>query len=321
MKKVFGIVIVCVVLLGLNSVANAASLSAIYDFRDQLDATKTSFEGLDFTDDGTLWITSAPNSDANSVFAMNLADEEILSNTATADAVFNPVALASDGTQLFIGNNAKAVSFWGMTFDGVDPIFTGTVGDPEDGVTVSDSAAFSLIATACLEPEGAAYLDGFLYFSCQDSNEVIKVDPATGAVVERYDVGVTVLGVGATEDQLILGDYTNHALLLYDAASGAITETISLDTLFVGANSDYERLTGGSYKVDVENAGTDIRQIPDPDGIAYRNGKIYMTFEHDLRVYEISLGNPPVATPEPGTLMLLGLGLLGLTAKLRKKDA
>lgn len=35
--------------------ADAASLTAIYDFRDQLDATTTSFEGLDFTNDGKLW--------------------------------------------------------------------------------------------------------------------------------------------------------------------------------------------------------------------------------------------------------------------------
>lgn len=82
-------------------------------------------------------------------------------------------------------------------------------------------------------------------------------------------------------------------------------------------------MTGMEYEVDVENAGKDIRRIPDPDGIAYRNGKIYMTFEHDLRVYEISLGDPPTATatPEPGTLLLVGLGLLGLAARLRKKAA
>ncbi|MCP4404815.1 MAG: PEP-CTERM sorting domain-containing protein [bacterium] len=44
-----------------------------------------------------------------------------------------------------------------------------------------------------------------------------------------------------------------------------------------------------------------------------------MTFEHDLRVYEISL-DPPVATPEPGTLLLLGAGLLGLFAWKRTRS-
>lgn len=323
MKKVSVVLLVCVVIFTLSSLAKAASLTGIYDFSDQLDAATTSFEGLDFTKDGTLWITSAPNSGVKSVLAVNLADEKILSNTQTS--LFNPVALASDGTQLFIGNNYKA----GSGLDRADKVYAGNVISPEKGITVSTKPIFTLgvygflgldSTKTCLEPEGAAYLEGFIYFSCQDSNEVIKVNPANGAVVERYNIGVSVLGVGATENQLILGDYTNHALLLYDVIKKEITETISLDTLFVGAESDYFDLTKELYEVTIVDNG-DIRYIPDPDGIAYRDGKIYMTFEHDLRVFEISLDEPPVATPEPGTVLLLGLGLLGLTAGLRKQRA
>ena len=321
MKKFSVVLLACVAIFALSSLTSAATLSAIYEF-EGLDPATTSFEGLDFTKDGTLWITSAPNSGAKSVLAVDLAHEKILSNTQTA--LFNPVALASDGTQLFIGNNYKA----GYGFDRADKVYAGNVISPEKGITVSTSPIFTLgvygflgldSTKTCLEPEGAAYLEGFIYFSCQDSNEVIKVNPANGVVVERYNLGVSILGVGATEDQLILGDYTNHALLLYDVIKKEITETISLDTLFVGAESDYAQMTGGVYAV-VDPDGI-TRHIPDPDGIAYRDGKIYMTFEHDLRVFEISLNEPPVATPEPGTVLLLGLGLLGLTAGLRKKRA
>ncbi|GAK55632.1 hypothetical protein U27_02466 [Candidatus Vecturithrix granuli] len=323
MKKISVGLIVYVTIFALSSLTNAATLSAIYKF-EGLNSATTSFEGLDFTNDGTLWITSAPNSAAKSVFAVDLANEKILSNTQTS--LFNPVALASDGTQLFIGNNYKA----GYGFDLADKVYAGSIISPEEGITVSASPIFTLgvagflgidAKKTCMEPEGAAYLNEYIYFSCQDSKEVIKVNPATGAVVERYNIGVTVLGVGATEDKLILGDYTNHALLLYDVSIGSVTDSISLASLFIGAESDYEKLTGMAYRVDVENAGKDIRSIPDPDGIAYRNGKIYMTFEHDLRVFEISLNDPPVATPEPGTVLLLGLGLMGLTAGLRKKRA
>jgi len=53
-----------------------------------------------------------------------------------------------------------------------------------------------------------------------------------------------------------------------------------------------------------------VRTLPDPDALAFRDGKIYMAFDGDLRIYEIS----PAAVPEPETyaLMLAGLALIGL---------
>lgn len=306
MKKVFVALLLCSAVFMLNSSANAVSLTGIYDFRDQFNATTTSFEGLDFTDDGTLWITSAPNIGTKTLLAVNLATESVISNTAySSQTLFNPVGLASDGTNLFLTNNLK---FFGG----------GVYTTNSDGQVAYSS---TLNKSVCKEPEGAAYLDGYIYVSCEATKNVVKLD-SNGNVIENIFLGVNVLGLGATTDgSLIIGDYTNHALLLYDVIKKEITESISLDTLFVGAESDYEQMTGSAYEVDVENAGNDIRHIPDPDGLAYRDGKIYMTFEHDLRVFEISLNEPPVATPEPGTVLLLGLGLMGLTAGLRKKRA
>ncbi len=99
--------------------------------------------------------------------------------------------------------------------------------------------------------------------------------------------GVTALGLGATDDgSLIIGDYANHDLLLYDVQSDTIASRIDLNALFTG----YE--------------------VVDPEGlfdtfpiltVSPMEWQIYMTFEHDLRVFEISLKEPPVVTPEPGT--------------------
>ena len=46
------------------------------------------------------------------------------------------------------------------------------------------------------------------------------------------------------------------------------------------------------------------------DALAFRDGKIYMAFDGDLRIYEISPA--PVPEPETYALMLAGLALIGL---------
>lgn len=319
-RQFWGIVILAGLIVGGGSSgANAVSLTAIYDFRDQLDPLQTSFEGLDFTNDGTLWITSAPNTvTQRQLLGVDLNQQKVVSNTSfTASALFNPVGLASDGTNLYIANNEKGIGYF--NFDNRDRVYAGTLDTITGQVGLSSLPTVTLGYGVCLEPEGSAYLNGYLYFSCEKGKNVIKVD-MQGNVIERYAFDNNVLGLGATEDKLIVGDYkgtTERRLLLYDVISKSVTQTIDLSQLFVGADSDYAKLTGELYKLTIADNG-DIRSIPDPDGIAYRDGKIYMTFEHDLRVYEITLNEPPTV-PEPGTLLLLGLGLFGLASYRQRR--
>ena len=307
---------VCIAIFALVSISSAASLTKIYDFT-YLDPIDIAFEGLAFTDDGTLWITSAPNLDLKQAALNTLMGRDVELNhkllgvdleTESVKSVseldmWNPVGLASDGTDLYIANNHKSL----QPFIGPDAVFKGTVNPDTNQVTTSKD--FSFPSGVINEPEGAAYLNGSLYFSGEESNNIIAVDQTTG-MITNYDMGISMLGLGATEDSLIIGDYTNHNLLLYNVSTNTVTETISLADLFVGIDSDYHALTGDEYEVVIADNG-DVRYIPDPDGIAYKDGSIFMTFEHDLRVFEISLGDTS-SVPEPSTAILLILGLVGL---------
>ena len=348
---------VCIAIFGLASISSAASLTNIYDFT-YLDPTDIAFEGLAFTDDGTLWITSAPNANLKDVakdlafgrdvelnhklLGVDLATESVKSvselyfdSTNLGSTMFpkfdpnnvwNPIGLASDGKDLYIANNHKTSDLQSVPFVGPiiasalgpDEVFKGTI-DPDTN-QVTTSKDFSFPSGAIDETEGAAYLNGNLYYSGQDSNNIIEVDSTTGEITGNYDMGISMLGLGATEDSLIIGDYTNHNLLLFDVVSSTVTKTISLAELFVGVDSDYHALTGEEYEVEIfdNNGYGGIRDIPSPSGIAYKDGSIYMAFEHDLRVFEISLDDTS-SVPEPSTAILLILGLVGLGFIKRRK--
>jgi len=335
-----------IMLFGFATQAHANyALTGIYDFRTLVTghpelftqeqrnypALVYEFEGLAFTQDGSLWasIAADPSTASKELWKLDLQNRQKTQSIldpgwsfavqtplgAMTYSIANPVGLAASGGQLIVGENFQRARDY---VNGSGGLVQATIHDVIWGITPGNSTpdwSFSVNTSACDEIEGLAYSGGKLYATCQYDKKILEINPATGAVSHTFTFADQVLGLSETDDgRLIVGAYPSRKLILFDPAGGRPDETISLSDLFLGTGSDYYKRTGEVYSVQVVST-EGFRTMPDPDGLAYSNGKIYMSFDGDLRIFEIS------AVPEPETyaMLLAGLALVGAVAWRRKQ--
>ncbi len=307
----------------------AATLTAIHDYWhlvSGLDSPKNlypslshEFEGLTFTADGSLWAAIAPNPlDAKREFwRLDLSTNSIAESIADSfhapslplllPPLVNPVALTANAGQLIVGENYRALRERHLPLlTSNDMIWAFT---PGSSTPAKPDWSVPLAPAACDGVQGAAFAAGKVYISCGANQSIVEIDAAKHTLTgKHFDFAFEPLGLEAIDDtHLIVGDYANHQLRVFDLENKKLTETIDLNSLFVGEDSDYFGLTGQKYSVQVVPSEDLPRDIPDPDGLAYRDGKIYMAFDGDLRIFVISM-----SLPEPGTLLLVAAALAAL---------
>lgn len=314
-------------LLTIASGAQSAVLTAIHDYRylvsglpsPQRDfpALVHEFEGLAFTSDGSLWASIAANpvEARRELWRLDLVSNTVAEVIADTHPTFlgfpltNPVGLGAQGAQLIIGENLRFLRDRGFSVGDIVWAFT-------PGVSTPQSSDWSIVlpTAICDGVQGAAAVNGRGYVSCGGSGRIVEFDLLSGAIGRQFSLGAFALGLEALDEhRLLVGDYATHQLHVFDLALGLVTESIDLADLFFGTASDYFALTDEVYSVQVIPSESP-RSMPDPDGLAYRDGSIYMSFDGDLRIFQIALN-----IPEPATLALVAIGLLGLSGSHRRR--
>jgi len=128
----------------------------------------------------------------------------------------------------------------------------------------------------------------YLGICTNSSNPGVNSTSSCGVIIGAPTSQNTTFGWLASDDPTIGSDIYGPDLILTDNATAWQTATVN----FSSSVPVYIALE------DFENAGFDSAgHIPGPDSAWYRN---------------IVLSAVPAATPEPGTLSLLGLGLVGI---------
>jgi DNA-binding beta-propeller fold protein YncE len=133
------------------------------------------------------------------------------------------VASAADGTVQRIDPATGAI------------IATITVADPKGllaaGCAPSSEHAYatgSFGLRACDAPSAIAAGAGAIWAVANDTNAIVRVDPARNAVTDTIAVGFSAWSLTATADALWLSDYANDAVVRIDPRTGQIVARVAV---------------------------------------------------------------------------------------------
>ena len=159
-----------------------------------------------------------------------------------------------------------------------------------------DSTAFT---------QGLEYRDGFLYegTGLSGRSSIRKVDPATGRVLQKFDVPPPLFGEGITvlNQQIFQLTYTSQTGFVYDKSNFRVLRSFTYPGEGWGLTNDGKQIymSDGSSQIRVWDPPTlkEVRRITVKDGakeirdlneLEFVKGEIYANVWHDDRIARIS---------------------------------
>lgn len=230
----------------------------------------------------------------------------------------NLFALSQSATEVAWRDGSTRILVWMGDSPGHDAELEAAWGYP--GVSLDEAIGDLVAASIIVE---AVDVSPYSYWGLDEGYATYDYDYSTGTYTTVDLNGQATAITGATGGDLFSGASPDDIVAIIDEAlQEAVIYYNTVDLEVVGADGTAVAFLPGTYTGEFDRTETrtftfDVTLTSDG---AYDAFEIYARVDGTRVAVEHDVLNPGSSVPEPGTLLLLGTGLLGLGLVRRKKD-